>query len=263
MIFDQHIHSYYSLDSEAPIKEYLDKVKELGVSYFVVTDHLDLSFCDLGHDWSFDIKKQKEELISLQNEYKDITLLQGIEIGYKPSRLDDIKRIVKENDFDVINFSVHEVKGKDVYHIDDFIKLGIKKTMEMTFEVMLEALASFDDFDVFTHIDYAFKTVYLNDKSAKINEYEDALIKVMKAVIKKDKCLEINTKVQELLPIEHTKYILDLYKRCGGINITLSSDAHKADRLCSSFDKYIPIIKEMGFNHLSYFIKRKRYSYSI
>ena len=79
-----------------------------------------------------------------------------------------------------------------------------------------------------------------------------------KLIIEKDKCLEINTKVQNAINDEHTLYILSLYKKLGGKHLTLSSDAHAADRYCSSFDKYIKIIKEEGFDHLCYFVNRER-----
>ena len=81
----------------------------------------------------------------------------------------------------------------------------------------------------------------------------------MKELIKKDKAMEINTKVQSVLPMEHTEYLLKLYKSLGGIHITLSSDAHELRRFCDGFDKYIPVIKKCGFDHLTYIVKRKKY----
>ena len=124
-------------------------------------------------------------------------------------------------------------------------------------------IANFDDYDVLCHIDFAFKTAYLIDNSISIKEYEDYIIEIMKEIIKKDKTFELNVKVQSFLPVEHTKYLLKLYKDLGGKNVTLSSDAHKVNRLNDQFDKYIVLIKEAGFDHLNYFIKRNRYSISI
>ena len=44
-------------------------------------------------------------------------------------------------------------------------------------------------------------------------------VKIMKVLIDKDKCLEINTKVQEFINDQHTLYILNLYKELGGKNL--------------------------------------------
>lgn len=261
-IFDQHVHSYYSYDSDQTIREYLDKARELGLSYFILTDHYDFDFIDKG-DNSFDVAARNKELDELQKDYPEIKVLNGIEIGYKAKDIERIRTLIKSNDFDIINLSIHDLNDIDFYEISFFQKYGVKKVLDEYYKTQLEMVENFDDYDVLCHIDFGFKSAYLCDNSLSIKEYEDYLIKIMKIVIEKDKALEINTKVQEFLPIEHTKYLLNLYKSLGGKNITISSDAHRVKRFCSSFDKYIKIIKEAGFSHLNYFIKRNRYNISI
>lgn len=261
-IFDQHVHSYYSYDSNQSIKEYLDKAKELGLSYFILTDHCDFSFQDK-EDNAFDVIKRKEELEELQKDYSEIKILNGIEIGYKKKDQKRIEELIKSSNFDLVNLSIHDLNDVDFYIIDFFKERGIKKVLTDYFDALLDMVKNFDDFDVLCHIDFGFKSGYLCDNSISIKEYEDYLIKIMNIIIKKDKALEINTKVQEYLPIEHTRYLLDLYKRLGGKNITIASDAHKVERFYSGIDKYIKLIKEAGFDHLNYFIKRNRYNLSI
>ena len=95
LIHDQHVHSYYSFDSEQPIREYLLKASELGLSYFVLTDHCDLNYLNSGNDLFFDIVKRNLELKQLQKEFKDIRILEGIEIGYMPSEIERINKIIK------------------------------------------------------------------------------------------------------------------------------------------------------------------------
>lgn len=263
MIHDQHVHSYYSFDSDQPIEEYLEKANKLGLKYFVLTDHYDMNHINSGKDLSFDISKQRDELDKLQKRYPNVKILYGIEMGYKPSELKRINKILNDNEFDIINLSLHELEDIDYYFKDRFIKDGIDNTLKTYFSKQLEMVRSFDHFDVLCHVDYAFKTAYLIDNNLKINRYENTIIEIMKELIKKDKALEINTKVQEIMPIEHTQYLLELYKRVGGKNLTLSSDAHEAARFCDGFDKYVPIVKESGFNHLTYFIKRKKYLFDI
>ena len=71
------------------------------------------------------------------------------------------------------------------------------------------------------------------------------------------KALEINLKVQKYLPVAHTRYILGLYMSLGGKYLTISSDAHQLKTYYENLDKYIKIIKEEGFNKLTYFVKRE------
>ena len=40
-LHDQHVHTLYSVDSEALIEDYLNIAIKKGCSYFVMTDHLD------------------------------------------------------------------------------------------------------------------------------------------------------------------------------------------------------------------------------
>lgn len=258
ILHDQHVHSYYSFDSEQPIEEYLIEADKIGVSYFVLTDHLDLNYLDKGEDISFDIQKQNVELLDWQKKYPHIKILRGIEIGYKPSEINRIKEIIKNNHFDVINFSLHESDGIDYFFKDEFVKRGIDEVLKIYFQRELEAVQHYNDYDVFCHLDYGFKTAYLIDSSINIKKYEDMLIKIMQEVIKHNKTLELNVKVQELISKEHTLYILNLYKKLGGKYLTLSSDAHEIKRFRQSFDYYMSLIKQCGFDSLCYFVDRKR-----
>ena len=258
ILHDQHVHSYYSFDSSQSIEEYLALAKKLGLSYFILTDHCDLNYLDKGKDLFFDIKKQNLKLERLQKDFSDIKILRGIEIGYKPSEIIRIEKIISLNNFDLINFSLHESDGIDYYFVEEFKKHGIEKTLKNYFQQELEAITNFNNFDVFCHLDYGFKTAYLANNKVKINDYEEDLRKIMCALIKKEKALEINIKVQSVLPLEHTKYILNLYKKLGGKYLTLSSDAHEITMFRYDFDKYLKLIKECGFDSISYFVKRKQ-----
>ena len=259
IIHDQHVHSYYSFDSEQPIEEYLAKAKELGLDYFVLTDHCDLNYLDQHKDLFFDIDKQFKELESLQSKYPNLKILKGIEIGYKPNEINRIKEIINNHHFDLINFSLHESDKIDYYFIEEFKKYGIDETLKLYFKRELEAVNSFNDYEVFCHLDYGFKTAFLIDKNLSIQKYENELSNIMKILIKHGKSLEINLKVQEVLPIEHTRYILNLYKSLGGKYLTLSSDAHELNKYRYNFDKYIKLIKEAGFDNLVYYINREKH----
>lgn len=262
-IHDQHVHSCYSFDSEQPIEEYLIKANELGLSYFVLTEHCDYNFLDKGKDIFFDIEKENKELNALQSKYPNIKILRGVEIGYKPNEIKRIEKLIKEHHFDVINCSLHESDGIDYFIKEEFTKRGIDKTLSLYFQRQLELAKNYDDYDVFCHIDYGFKTAYLLDNSVTIEKYEDIIVEIMKEIIKHGKAFELNLKVQEVLPIEHTIYLLNLYKKLGGEYLTMSTDAHEISRFCKGFDKYMQIIKDAGFDYLLYFVNREKHKFFI
>lgn len=262
-IYDQHVHSYYSFDSSQKIEEYLDIVSKLNVSSFVVTDHLDFDFLSKGKDLSFDIEKEQLELDSLQKKYPSIKILKGIELGFKSEYVDRMNEVISSYPFDLVNMSIHDYKDIDFYYYDFYSKYGPIDTVRYYFEAVELALNRFDNFDVMCHIDYGFKTAYMHDPSLKLAMFEDYLIRIMKLVISKDKTLEVNTKVEEYIGEENTRYLLRLYKSLGGKYLTLSSDSHRLDRFYKNFDYYINLIKEEGFDSLSYFVKRQRYQISL
>ena len=274
-LHDQHVHSSFSSDSKQELKDYIDKAIELGCKYYITTDHLDFNINDSHIDWIADYKLQRKCLDLLkETEYKDkdIELLLGIEVGFKTkdnidsngiSYQDRIKAILEENDFDLINLSVHDYKDVDFYFYDNYEKYGLDEIMKIYFNMEYDAIEQMD-FDCLSHIDYAFKTIKMKNPTFSIDVYEDYLIKIFNALVKKDKALEVNTKVQESINNDnHLRYLLRLYKKSGGKMLTLSSDAHELKRYVSNFDHYIEIIKEEGFDYLCYFVKRKRYLYYI
>ena len=262
ILHDQHVHSCFSHDSKELIDNYYNKTKELGCKYFITTEHIDFDVHPNHEDWTADFEKLKKRLSELYKSGGPIPLL-GVEIGYRADFRPKMEKWINSQDFDVINLSIHNNPLMEYYYESFFREYGIDKCLEMYFNQMMDAMLSMDDFDVLAHIDYGFKTAYNIDKDLKFSDYEHYLIPILKQLIKKDKALEINTKVQKAFPDTHLKYLLGLYKSLQGTKLTLSSDAHIIDRYMEGFDKYKQIIKDCGFDHLCYFVKRKCYNFDI
>lgn len=265
-IHDQHVHSKYSMDSNEELENYYKIAASSGCKYFVTTEHYDLDLVEHNSEWTIDFSKLNKELALLQKKYQGLTSLLGIEIGYQKKVLNRINEVLNSEHFDLINLSIHSNDYVDFYWPKYYEKYGINEVMNSYFDQMIEATANFQNYDVLSHIDYAFKTIYLMDKtkSTKLSDYENKVKQVLKNVINNDKTLELNTKVQHSIgDVEHTKYLLNLYKSLGGINLTISSDAHSAERYLDDMSYYQKIAKECGFDHLVYFVNRKKYNYSI
>lgn len=262
VLHDQHIHSSYSEDSNEDLKNYYDAAKHLGCKYFVTTEHIDFMPSMDTHHWLCDFDKLQKELNDIYENNGPIPLL-GVEMGYRIDYLDEIKEILNKYDFDIINLSIHDSGKYEYYFASNFEELGIKETIKMYYEQVLDAIKRIDKFNVLSHIDYCFKTVYRMDNNYKfLNDYH--LIKpILEEIIKKEKALEINIKVQKALPDEHLYELLNIYKHLGGVRLTLSTDSHDVSRYKEDFDKYIKVIKECGFNYLCYYIKQKEYHYDI
>jgi len=266
VLHDQHVHTSFSFDSEELAENYIKEAIKRGCEYFVATNHFDINLYNKHNDFIFDIEEENKELKKLQEKYSNIKILHGIEVGYKYFKKDNAKtkKILQSYSFDLINLSVHDYKDIDFYYIDIYYKKGVDKILNIYFNQVLNLVKENPDYDVLSHIDYGFKTPYLNDKSLSIKRYENILKEIFYELVKNDKTLEINTKVEDMIDDkEHLLYILKLYKECGGKNLSLSSDAHQLNRYMISFDKYMSLIKNAGFDYLVYYVNRKKNYYKI
>lgn len=262
VLHDQHVHSLYSDDSNELLENHYQKAKIARCKYFITTEHIDFNPSMSDHDWLCDFDKLIKHLNNLYQEGDPIPLL-GVEMGYRADYIEEINKILDSYDFDLINLSIHDSGKYEYYFIDNVLALGIKEMTNLYYNQVLEAVKRVEKFNVLSHIDYYFKTIYKIDKTACFLDDIDKIKPILEELIKKGKALEINIKVQNALPDSHLVSLLKLYKELGGTKLTLSTDAHNKDRYLEHFDKYKKIIKDAGFNYLCYYIKQKEYHYDI
>lgn len=274
LLHDQHLHSSFSNDSQEDLRNYYLLATKLGIKYVMTTEHYDFATSLDGTDWAADYDELIKYQEKLKKEFPNITPLLGIELGYKKDYLKQMIDISNKYDFDLIQLSIHDGPKGDYYFKSTF-ENDIMGTMDYYFNTMIEALHTFKNFDVLSHIDFAFKTIVQIDSKYKLSMFEEKLKEVLTTLVKLNKPLEINSKVMEVINNiyqesdegyhydDHLRYLLSIYKMCGGKKLTLSSDGHKTSKYRLNFDKHISTIKEMGFSRLSYFIKRKEYYYDI
>ena len=273
-LHDQHIHSSFSKDSHEDLRNYYVAASNEKIKYVMTAEHYDFATTVDGTDWTADFDSLLAYNKKLASEFPNITPLLGLELGYRKDYFKEMVEISNKYDFDLIQLSIHDGPKGDYYFKSTFEK-DILGTMNYYFDTMLEALDTFSNFDVLSHIDFGFKTIVLIDPSYKLSMFEEKVRKVLTKLVELDKTLEVNSKVMESLNDsylkndstyrydDHLRYLLSLYKECGGKKLSLSSDAHQVSKYRLDFDKHIKTIKEMGFDKLSYFIKRKEYFYNI
>lgn len=267
MIHDQHCHSSYSLDSNEPLESYFQICENYKIPYLITTEHIEYASLYNFKNWTVDYPNLKKDLAMLEKKYPSVHALLGVEIGYKKEYTKQIQQIIKSQDFDVVNLSIHDNGVYDYYIVDHFKKVGIKKMLNIYFDNIVYALSKFTDFDCLSHFDYGFKTAHFIDNNITINDYESVVRKIFKLLIAQDKALEINMKVQRSInDFEHLYTILKWYYEEGGRKLTLSSDSHNKDSYKKFFleqNTYLSIIKNAGFKYLCFFKKRNEYHYNL
>lgn len=271
---DNHVHTYFSTDSDTPMEDMLKTAIEKGFSSICFTDHMDYNFPSDGdtHEFLLDVEPYFEEMKRLSEKYGDrIKIRRGIELGLKKDCLDKCISLTKEYPFDFVIGSTHLVDNIDPYYDTFWSDTPEKSGILRYYETTLNNVNLGADFDVYGHIDYIIrytpKMKQLKSQGLSDDTYinrltsdsMDIIEQILKTLIYNGKGIEINTagfKYGLGHPNPHEK-ILKLYCELGGEIITIGSDAHECKHLAYDFEKVPEILKKCGFRYYSEFTGRK------
>ena len=226
MLWDTHMHSQYSGDSDTPQEDMIQTAitKELGGVCF--TDHLDIDYPGAPEAFLLDLPNYTSSVYALQEKYRDrLSVRLGIELGLQPHLAALHEDILSQYPFDFVIGSSHVVHGFDVYgHIDYVVRYGPTKNKNYTYE-----------------------------------KYKDVIDAILTLLIAKGKGIEINTGGFKygLGHPNPTEEIIARYRELGGEIITVGADAHKPEHIAFDFEKVPDILKAAGFRYFTVFKERK------
>jgi histidinol-phosphatase (PHP family) len=258
---DYHVHTNFSSDSfeqpECMVLSAIDK----GLSEIAITDHVDLNYPPVSYRFweSFDKLLYEKTINALKEKYAErITILRGVELGLQPCSKPQIDAFMKDSGFDFVIGSTHVV---DCLDLADGQFAGGKsgdKAIKLYFEAVLNTVLTFDNFDVYGHLDLITRYVR-HTKPFSYCGCSGIIDEVLTAIIKKGKGLEVNTSgVRYGLGHFHPQYdIVKRYRDLGGEIITTASDAHMAGDVAYGFDDLYKMLLEAGFKAVTVFKGRK------
>lgn len=258
MISDLHIHTLFSSDSETDPEDIIKKAISLNMPYICFTDHNEFEYKD--DLFVLDIPNYFSTLYKLREKYKDeIQVLIGVEQGLETNKSKKIKEFLNKYPFDFIIGSSHMVNQIDPYYPVFFEGRSTYDAICEYFQSVLDNLNTFDNFDVYGHIDYVIRYALVPDTDYSFDKYKDYLLPILNKIISMGKGIEINTggfrsKTGESNP---SLEIIKNYRRLGGKIITIGSDAHKLCDVASDFAKAKEYLVLAGFDYYNVFVGRK------
>lgn len=260
---DYHLHSSFSGDSDTPMEEMILRGISLGLTSMCFTEHMDMDYVysnpedegifELNTDsYLYDFIKYKEKYAG------QIKLLFGVELGLQPHLKRRLAVYAKSYDFDFIIGSSHLCNGKDPYYPAFFEGRTDEEGYREYFSSILENIRTFQNFDVYGHLDYVVRYGKTKDAEYCYDKYKDILDPILGAILEAEKGIEINTGAINygLRDLNPCTEILKRYKQLGGEIITIGSDAHKPDALAKGFQRAAEILTECGFRYYTVFEKR-------
>jgi histidinol-phosphatase (PHP family) len=263
MLFDSHVHSSASPDSEMPPQDAIAAAKSRGLG-ITFTEHAD--FADhiekdpdatdflrgLG-DFVCDFEKYPKEY----KKYRGEGVILGLECGLTQAFLPENKKRAA-NDYDFIIGSIHSVDGAELYNAangrlpdEEFARRLTSGDENSVFEcvrrylIYAREMAEISNyFDSFGHIDYISRYVPLAEKFFSYENFPVEFDALLKIISEKNLVLEINTNTfggKNAHAEKIMQKICTRFHELGGRFCTIGSDAHKVKNVgkCISAAKEI------------------------
>lgn len=263
MLFDTHVHSRFSPDSEMDPAEAVRVLAEKGygvcftehVDYVTPLAGLDTSATDRprgNRDFITDLTRYPKEYADIKSE----SVLTGLEIGLCAAYLPANRKAAALSGLDYVIGSIHFVDGYDLYI--DYCQGPFDDPYRRMLEYTCEMIELCDFFDSLGHIDYLSRYSSLPEKEIYYQPYADVYDEVFKALIQRDLAIEINT--SRFGNSQSEANLFRIYKRfheLGGRFVTLGSDGHRPEDLGRHFGAAQIMAREAGLTPV-YYKERKR-----
>ncbi|BEO98122.1 histidinol-phosphatase HisJ family protein [Fusobacterium nucleatum] len=232
-MFDQHVHSSFSFDSNENLENYINVCNE---NDMITTEHLDFENPIINYeDSSIDYLKYIEEIESLNAKYLN-KFFSGIEIGYTPNSEKRIEDFLKDKKFNLKLLSIHQNGIYDYMCVNKKI-ISLDALIKEYFEQMIQALESSIEFNVLAHFEYGLRMIDIS-----VTDFDNLasvfLNKIIELIVKKEIAFEVNTKSIYKYKKENLyNYMIEKYIKKGGRLFTLGSDAHNIKEYAYKFDE--------------------------
>ena len=232
-MFDQHVHSSFSFDSNEDLENYINVSNN---SDIITTEHLDFENPIINYkDSSIDYLKYVEQIKNSNKKYSN-KFFSGIEIGYTPNSEKRIEDFLKDKNFNLKLLSIHQNGIYDFMCINKRL-IRLEYLVKEYFEQMIQALESSIKFDVLAHFEYGLRIINISvidfDRLASV-----FLNKIIELIVKKEIAFEVNTKSMYKYKKENLyNYMIEKYIKKGGRLFTLGSDAHNIREYAYKFDE--------------------------
>ena len=257
-IMDMHTHSKMSFDGHHSAFKLCQTAADRGAIAIAVTDHLDID----GFEGDVDkfIFDQFEETLNAKIDIKGrLAVLQGIELGQGIYKKEKSEEIMDKYNYDVVLGSIHNLDNMPDFYYLDYTKENVNDLLEKYFEAVYE-LAKWNMTDCLAHLTYPLRYIIGRDKiDVDMTAFDDIINAIFEKLVYNKKALELNVSglfgsLNNTMP---DKEYIKRFKEMGGKYVTVGTDAHYADKVCTGIDKGYDILKECGFTHCTVFVHRE------
>jgi histidinol-phosphatase (PHP family) len=267
-LYDQHLHTCFSMDSEADPRENVRQALELGLAGLTFTDHFDTH----PSEWDkccYDYERLAEIVAELREQYGDrIFIGHGIEICYQPAKMPAVLDFLRKKNFDLVLLSVHWFDGRALHEKDHWAGLDTSGATRLYLQTVLEAVHFTNElkkkgekpFDVLGHLDLVKRYTQRYFENYDIRAHAELVGEILQACLDADLIPEVNlsSRRQSLPEPMPADWVIAEYAKLGGRSMTLGSDAHKPEQIGRGLGEGAELLKQNGIHNLAVFRNRHR-----
>lgn len=247
MLFDSHLHTRFSADSEMTAAQAQAAAAKKGVG-LVFTEHLDLSYPG-EKQFLFDPRAYWQAYESLRGEHLSL----GVEVGLAPGETESVEAFLAAVPFDEVIGSIHLVDGRDLYEKSCYEGQEQNVMYSRYFALMAAMVRENPFIDVLGHMDYIARYAPYENPGIRYNLWPDEIDEVLRAVVETGTALEINTRrFADRQARQELTEIFQRYRELGGRMVTIGSDAHTPENIADHFSLAQDFADAIGFRIVTF-----------
>ncbi|UCD28320.1 MAG: histidinol-phosphatase HisJ family protein [Planctomycetota bacterium] len=268
-IYDQHVHTRFSVDSQADPGDIVRRAVDLGLAGVTFTDHWDTH----PSEWPeciYDYRELAETISALRDQFdRQIFIGHGIEVCYQPQQMDQILKYLDGHSFDLVMLSAHWFAGRALHKREHWNGLDVESGTRKYLQTVREAARcvlqikqqGHNYFHILGHIDLVKRYTHRYFDTYDIEPHKDLIDEILVTCIDADLVPEINVSslrksIPETMPPE---WCIRRYAELGGKAVALGSDAHQAEDVGSMLEDGAELLKRLGIRTQAVFKESKRY----
>lgn len=249
---DNHVHTRFSPDGHDEPEEFILRALSLGLKHIAFTEHVDLLYYmpQFSHG---DLHGYFACVRALQKKYAPrIYVGAGLEMGYTPQNKEENAACIAAFCPDYVIQSVHQVGDCDCYFPEYFTGKTPAEAYDAYLRQVRESLDATYPYHTVGHLGYVCRNAPFDEGllSSDAPAERAALIDdILRTIVRKGKILEINTSCRKpSLGSIPEKNVLLRYVELGGKKVCFSSDAHRPEDLCRSYETFVSLCARLGIS---------------
>lgn len=246
---DYHMHTIFSPDGDNTPAAMCRQAVETGLSAVALTEHAEWHPADQPQGFpNADAYFLAVEQCRAEFGPQGLQVLTGIELGNPHQYFNEATRLVETYPFEVKIASLHWLNGQNIHLPECFIGHHPYDVYRDYFHQMAQMARGFE-FDILGHFDRIIWRGQLLKIGFDPYRVEASVRTAMEALVKYNRCLELNTRFLDD-PLNWNDALIIMlrwYWEAGGARVVINSDAHRRHEIGRNRDIAQQLLAQAGF----------------